>query len=1076
MQEIQKSSHLHEFVAYYRELRPEKFSDSKIEYEIPLTKELFEKQLEILSTKKMQSNFENFIVRCAERLITPNIKPQTGPDGGGDGKVDAETYEVTTDISDKWYVANGGASEKEKWAFAISCKKQWKPKITTDIEKVANTNRGYTRVLFFSNQFIKSSTRVDIEKDLSNKFNIEVSIFDALWCTNAVFYHGCKDIALDCLNFSDEYKKKREIIGEIDKYRLDRLDEIENSILLRQINGVDTGYIDELQEACILSRGLERPRIETEGRFSRALRECEYHGSTQQKFNIIYDHAWTSFFWFEDIDAVHRDLLKLKGFINDNCSVIRIEKMTNILTNLINAERAGLIDSKKVEPEIKYIKELCNTLEKRGDKPSSFLFLRLYIAEQRLISRLLSKEPINEDIDAIRPLLLEAPFHLEISFEAQYQIIINLNRVIDDNPKYEDLVDELTSIVRKTNSDQAAARIEMDRAMALMEKERFKQAIRHFSFCIHPFEREECMEELIKTSGMMGIALYEIGLPFSAMAYLVKSVSMLLKTYYASGNIPHLLMTVLQKLCEIELMLGRLVMYLNWYELMMTVSHNGQFSEEEDFNETNILHDGAWACRFAASDLENPVMSFLPNILERIEMFQSSEYLKFSLGYADELDEEVRNIFAQDGWQDKMLNQPIFEQFLCDLNISTNGQAKLQTTVNNCTLYVTYKNNCQNQIVAEIFLGAIESMLATMEIIEVLTITPKVYIEITETTSKSELRLLERSNQYELCINLNYNDKDLWECISMFIAYFFSRNSMSKEDLMKMLQSKQDGEKLMDRVSNLLQVKQSISNVLGNTFKNKIEDWRKEKDKTYPLRKTSFEYKPQDYRNKKQQNMSFHCINTEMDIWEGAGWSGCGFVFDQLRTMPPIFGLAFENLERGKQIIAEWKAKSEKGERSVLIYIIRGIDKENPISYRVCVAPDMKKDELKEGRYFASMCRKHTMTPNTNWNLDTFERLYKQFDGCWFTAFQINYNKQIIMPENFKDTFKFTTIEFRNAWEIRLDDMAILALEPDDEPFIPEDKKNTAPILEVMVTIRGLKDQLDIKNIIIIKRIYNIHN
>ena len=157
------------------------------------------------------------------------------------------------------------------------------------------------------------------------------------------------------MNFSDEYKKKREIIGEIDKYRLDRLDEIENSILLRQINGVDTGYIDELQEACILSRGLERPRIETEGRFSRALRECEYHGSTQQKFNIIYDHAWTSFFWFEDIDAVHKDLLKLKGFINDNCSVIRIEKMTNILTNLINAERAGLIDSKKVEPEIKYI-------------------------------------------------------------------------------------------------------------------------------------------------------------------------------------------------------------------------------------------------------------------------------------------------------------------------------------------------------------------------------------------------------------------------------------------------------------------------------------------------------------------------------------------------------------------------------------------------------------------------------------------------------------------------------------------------------------------------------------------------
>ena len=562
-EQLNTTTTVHEFVAYYRELRSEKFSDSKIEYEIPLTKELFEKQLEMLSTRKMQSNFENFIVRCAERLITPNIKPQTGPDGGGDGKVDAETYEVTTDISDKWYVANGGASEKEKWAFAISCKKQWKPKITTDIEKIANTNRGYTRVLFFSNQFIKSSTRVDIEKDLSNKFNIEVSIFDALWCTNAVFYHGCKYIALDCLNFSDEYKKKREIIGEIDKYRLDRLDEIENSILLRQINGVDTGYIDELQEACILSRGLERPRVETEGRFNRALRECERYGSSQQKFNIVYEHARTSLFWFEDIDTMYNDFLKLKEFVNESCSVIRIEKITNILTNLINAESVGLIDSEKVELEIKYIKELCNTLEKRGDKPSSLLFLHLYIAQQRLISHLLSKEPINEDIDAIRPLLLEAPSHIEISFETQYKIIIFLNSVIDDNPKYEDLVDELTSIVRKTNSEQAAARIEMNRAMALMEKKRFKQAIRHFSFCIRPFEKEECMEELIKTSGMMGIALYEIGLPFSAMAYLVKSASMLLKTFYASGNIPHLLMTILQKLCEIELMLGRFVMYLN---------------------------------------------------------------------------------------------------------------------------------------------------------------------------------------------------------------------------------------------------------------------------------------------------------------------------------------------------------------------------------------------------------------------------------------------------------------------------------------------------------------------------------
>ena len=78
------------FFSYYREKRPEKFSDTVETYDIPLTKELFEQQMNFLSTQKKQSAFENFIVAVAQRKITPNIKPQTGPDGGGDGKVDAE--------------------------------------------------------------------------------------------------------------------------------------------------------------------------------------------------------------------------------------------------------------------------------------------------------------------------------------------------------------------------------------------------------------------------------------------------------------------------------------------------------------------------------------------------------------------------------------------------------------------------------------------------------------------------------------------------------------------------------------------------------------------------------------------------------------------------------------------------------------------------------------------------------------------------------------------------------------------------------------------------------------------------
>lgn len=38
-----------------------------------------------------------------EVVICPNLLPQTDPTGGGDSKVDSETYPVSSEISDKWY-------------------------------------------------------------------------------------------------------------------------------------------------------------------------------------------------------------------------------------------------------------------------------------------------------------------------------------------------------------------------------------------------------------------------------------------------------------------------------------------------------------------------------------------------------------------------------------------------------------------------------------------------------------------------------------------------------------------------------------------------------------------------------------------------------------------------------------------------------------------------------------------------------------------------------------------------------------------------------------------------------------
>lgn len=108
---------------YMRARRPELFSDSKPLVEPRLTREVFEFQLQTITKHKKEIEFEHFCRRLAEKEICPNLIPQTGPTGGGDSKVDTETYPVADHISLLWYEGVGREASQERWAFAFSAKR-----------------------------------------------------------------------------------------------------------------------------------------------------------------------------------------------------------------------------------------------------------------------------------------------------------------------------------------------------------------------------------------------------------------------------------------------------------------------------------------------------------------------------------------------------------------------------------------------------------------------------------------------------------------------------------------------------------------------------------------------------------------------------------------------------------------------------------------------------------------------------------------------------------------------------------------------------------------------------------------
>ena len=109
-----------------RELRPEYYSDTQSRDAYILDQSTLEYHLDTLTSRNQTYDFEIFARKLCERAICPNLRPQTGPEGGGDSKVDTETLPVAPEISIIYVGEVAGGSER--WAFAFSAKKSGKKK------------------------------------------------------------------------------------------------------------------------------------------------------------------------------------------------------------------------------------------------------------------------------------------------------------------------------------------------------------------------------------------------------------------------------------------------------------------------------------------------------------------------------------------------------------------------------------------------------------------------------------------------------------------------------------------------------------------------------------------------------------------------------------------------------------------------------------------------------------------------------------------------------------------------------------------------------------------------------------
>ena len=209
--------------------RPERFSDSVVEDRPVLDRSILEYHLGTITNRNQETDFARFARRLGEREICPNLLPQTGPTGGGDSKVDSETYPVADNLALSWYEGIGREAAAERWAFAFSAKKDWRTKIRSDVAKIASTQRDYKKAFFVSNQYIRDKERASVEDELRNRHGLDVRVLDRTWILDQVFIGRHESLAIEELRLSTAMRREVRK-GPRDTEREQDLEEVEDRV------------------------------------------------------------------------------------------------------------------------------------------------------------------------------------------------------------------------------------------------------------------------------------------------------------------------------------------------------------------------------------------------------------------------------------------------------------------------------------------------------------------------------------------------------------------------------------------------------------------------------------------------------------------------------------------------------------------------------------------------------------------------------------------------------------------------------------------------------------------------------
>ena len=1074
---------------FLKSRRPERFADSELSDVPVLDRSLLEYHLHTLTNRSQEKDFEHFARHLAQKEICPNLIPQTGPTGGGDSKVDSETFPVADDIALTWFMGIGRDAASERWAFAVSAKEDWRSKVRR-ISRRSRRPGGATRRRS-SSRTNSCGTRCAPKSRTSSqrRYGLEVRILDRSWILDRVFTNRHEALAIEHLKLQTSIRTSFRK-GPRDVEREQDLVEVEGRIELAAQKGrFGLSFVDDCLEAAELARDLERPRAEVDGRFDRAERVADKYGSTHQRFVCAYSRAWTAYWWHEDRPAVLRHYASAEGFAEGSRNAYELELLTNLWYILHSMVSRGETDSVDLERRTISLNAALGRLALERDRPSTSLQARSLGLMVRLVrSRAGDAESVFKELGLV---IQESSGLVGFPLESLAETLTELGRFLGQHRGYEELFETILDVSSKRNQDVEAARLLLRRGAQRLDADEPTEAIRSLGRALVRLYKNESRHDLVRALSLCGVAYERLGLFWAARGALLNASSLAMDEFWKYEDVTVQQAACVRRLKWLELRLGRIPQLIAWHEIDHTVrsvlAERGYRSPHEDEEELN--YDAILGILMLRTDLwQLGRLTRLPEVLDRMGLFNASTALRFALGDVTSVEADLKGseIEADQltdyfcSWRD----QPAGESLPRVAKFYDTRTIRLDSRILGCRITVDASNDPSCITLAESILGILESLLATGVVDRIIALEPTLTMtiraaEFTEKPFVYEVTEVAGRPAFELrCPAFDWaaNPSDMRAVISDRLVDL-TGSILSRvfliDDFEQSLTKLFRDDRALERAVNFSVGFAAIGNILGTSPRTSLADWYDPAVHEHVLTRTEAwdgscppttagegsgegrDEKPaprgvlETGRVSHSEIEAVSLIRTA--LWDRAKWAGTAFIGSEDDSMPPLLALIFGGAEAAGEIFRH--LVSELGTRDeaekLRLSIVRGVSRTKPLAYRIAVGsnPDLARSGPRQ-QLVVMGSRIHTMEPTSAENLDRFLRSYTRFGfyGLACCVFDSNPAEPMLVT---KHVISKCELHVRQAWEVGPGDIDSPSIMDGDDPIIPPDRPD-APVLRLL--------------------------